>query len=153
MKREEIEREALIAAIEADLPQVEHFLDLRTGEVLTVVGPVWGGNAELEAIDQIALDNRELAHRVRREPERYQLVPSINAEAGFRWMQEFASSVADEALREKLQKILRDCSDRCFEAFREALTKAPEDERERWFAFRNERLDEFIEVWLEGLGL
>jgi hypothetical protein len=152
MRREEIDREALMAAVETELPDVEHYVDVRTGEVLTIVGPVWDAEADSSAMDEIARDNRGLARRVRQEPERYEVVPSIAPEAGFRWMQEFSATIADRELREKLQQTLRDCTDDCFAAFRQALLGAPESERERWFALRNEKIAEFIDAWLEGLA-
>ncbi len=150
MKREEIDRDALIAAVETELPHVEHYLDLRNGEVLTIVGSIGDEEVEREALDEVARDNRMLAERVRAEPDCYEPVPSIRPEAGFRWMQEFAASVSDTRLRNRLQKVLRDCEDDCFEAFRRAIARAPEFERERWFAFRNERIAEFVDAWLEG---
>jgi hypothetical protein len=156
MKSEEIDREALIAAIETELPDVEQFLDLRTGQVLTIVGPVWNEAEETEALDEIARDNRMLAARVRREPGRYERVPAIAPEAAWRWMQEFASTIADTEWRATLQGILRQCSDDCFAAFRRSLLQAPEPERERWFAFRNEKISEFIDAWIgmdEGFGI
>jgi hypothetical protein len=67
-------------------------------------------------------------------------------------MQEFAATTASAPLRERLQKILRDCTDDCFRAFRRELTRLPEEERERWFALRNEKIEEFISAWLEGLS-
>ncbi|MBD0326073.1 MAG: hypothetical protein ICV68_06570 [Pyrinomonadaceae bacterium] len=148
MKREEIDHEALIAAVETELPNIEHFLDLRTGEVLTIVAA--NKSAETGELDEIAADNRRLAARVRSEPERYERVPSIAPEAGFRWMQEFAATIADESLREEMHKALRDCTNDCFQAFRRCLQNASEMERERWFAFRNEKIEEFIDAWLEG---
>jgi hypothetical protein len=150
MRSEEINREALIAAVETELPQIEHFLDLRTGEVLIVVAANGEGEIETGELDLIAADNRRLARRVRGEPERYARVPSIASEAGFRWMQEFAASIADEGLRAEMQRVMRDCSDDCFQAFRRCLREAPEAERERWFAFRNEKIEEFIDAWLAG---
>jgi hypothetical protein len=123
---------------------------LRTGETLTIVESKERERMETGELDEIAADNRRLAARVREEPERYARVPSIAPEAGFRWMQEFAASSADEALRAELQQTLNDCRDDCFQAFRSRLHDAPEEERERWFAFRNEKLEEFIDAWLEG---
>lgn len=148
---QKIDREALVASIETELPDVEHYLDLRTGEILTVVGPIFTDDATI-ALDEIARDNRKLAERVRAEPDCYELVPSVASEAGFRWMQEFTATIADSGLRERLQKILRDCTDDCFQAFRRTLPSLPDSERERWFAFRNEKIEEFINAWLEGLG-
>lgn len=150
MKGKEIEREALIAAVETELPDVEHFLDLRTGEILIVVGGIGSADADTGELDEVARDNRELARRVRREPDCFEPVPAIEPEAAFRWMQEFAATVADDRLRGRLQKVLRECEDQCFEAFRHALRRAPEHERERWFAFRNEKISQFIDAWLDG---
>ena len=145
-----IDREALIAAVETELPNVEHFLDLRSGEILIIVGGISERDADTDELDEVERDNRELARRVRAEPDCYEPVPTIAPEAGFRWMQEFASTVADPRLRRKLQKVLRECADKCFQAFRHALKSAPEQERERWFAFRNEKIGEFIDAWLDG---
>jgi hypothetical protein len=150
MKSEEIDREALIAAVETEMPEVEHFLDLRTGEILTIVGGVSDEAYEDDELDEIARDNRHLASLVRAEPDCYERLPAIEPAAGFRWMQEFAASIADTRLRRRVQKVLRECADECFEAFRRALMHAPEQERERWFAFRNEKIAEFIDAWLEG---
>lgn len=146
-----IDREALVAAVETELPEVENYLDLRTGEILMIVGPVYTDD-EKEAIDSIARDNRKLAERVRAEPDCYELVPSIASDAGYRWMHEFAATIADDRLRERLQNLLRDCTSDCFQRFRRMLPDMPAMERERWFAFRNEKIEEFINAWLEGLG-
>ncbi|HYY59625.1 MAG TPA: UPF0158 family protein [Pyrinomonadaceae bacterium] len=150
MKSEEIDLEALIAAVETELPNVEHFLDLRTGEILTIVGDLYEEETEMEDADEVARDNRRLARRVREERDCYVSVPTIAPEGGFSWMQEFAASVPEARLRRRLQKVLRECTDECFRAFRRALKHAPEQERERWFAFRNEKIEEFIDAWLEG---
>src|SRR5919199_6158905 len=91
---QKIDREALVAAVETELPEVENYLDLRTGEILMIVGPVYTTDEKV-ALDEIARDNRRLAERVRAEPDCYELVPSIATDAGFRWMQEFAATIAD----------------------------------------------------------
>jgi hypothetical protein len=150
MDKEKIDLEGLIAAVETEMPEIENYLDLRTGGIVTIVNSP--NRADTQELDEIARDNLVLAARVKAESEAYVLVPSIAAEAGFNWMQEWASTVADRTLRNKLQRILKTCDDSCFEAFREALLQAPEDERERWFAFREEKLTEFITAWLEGRG-
>jgi hypothetical protein len=147
-----IDREALVAAIETEMPEVEHYLDLRTGQLLTVIGPVWTDAPETVAAGEIARDNRRRALQIRDEPDCYEPLPSIATEAGFRWMQEFVATISDDSLRSRLQKTLRDCTDDCFRAFRRELPKLPDEERERWFAFRNEKIEEFINAWLEGLG-
>jgi hypothetical protein len=150
LNAEAIDREALIAAVGTELPNVEHFLDLRSGEILIIVGGISDLDTDTDDLDEVERDNRELARRVRAEPDCYEPVPTIEPEAGFRWMQEFAGGVADARLRRKLQKVLRECADKCFQAFRQALKSAPEQERERWFAFRNEKIEGFIDAWLDG---
>jgi hypothetical protein len=150
MRGEKIDRAALIAAVETELPNVEHFLDLRSGEILIVVGGISAGDADAGELDEVARDNRELARRVRAEPDCYEPVPTIAPETGFRWMQEFAAGVADTRLRRQLQKVLRECADQCFQGFRRVLKGATQQERERWFAFRDEKIAEFIDAWLDG---
>ncbi len=150
--QQKVDREALIAAIETELPGVEHYLDLRTGEILPVVRIAMMGESEADALDEIARDHLRLAQKVRAEADCFELVPAIAAEAGFRWMQEFAATVADDPLRAELQQTLRDCTSDCFHAFRRALRDVPDEERERWFAFRSEKIEEFINAWLEGVG-
>src|SRR3954465_11509949 len=93
MNDKEIDREALIAAVETELPDVEHFLDLRTGEILIVVGGL--EEADTVELDEVERDNRELARRVRAEPDCYEPVPQLAPEMAFRWMQEFAATLAD----------------------------------------------------------
>jgi hypothetical protein len=148
MNREQVDLEGLIAAIETELPDVEHYLDLRTGEILTVVKKdPWVDTGRL---DPVALENLALSRRIREEPQAFEQVPSIAVEAGFQWMKEWTAAIEDNALRERLEGVLKVCSDDCFKAFRREIINAPEDMREQWFAFREARLKEFVVDWLEG---
>jgi hypothetical protein len=150
MNREQVDLEGLVAAIETELPDVEHYLDLRSGEILTVVKKdPWVDTGKL---DPVALENLALSRRVREEPEAFEQVPSIAAEAGFQWMKEWSATVEENALRDRLEGVLHECSDDCFKAFRREIMNAPEDEREEWFAFREARLKKFVVDWLDGEG-
>jgi Uncharacterised protein family (UPF0158) len=150
MNREQVDLEGLVAAIETELPDVEHYLDLRSGEILTVVKKdPWVDTGRL---DTVALENLALSRRIREEPEAFEQVPSIAIEAGFQWMKEFSATVEEKALRERLEGVLYECTDGCFKEFRREIMKAPENERERWFAFRDARLKAFVVDWLEGNG-
>jgi hypothetical protein len=60
-------------------------------------------------------------------------------------MVEFADSVADRPLREKLELALDGRG--AFRRFKNVLAGYP-SERERWFAFHHERLQEAMEEWL-----
>jgi hypothetical protein len=150
MNREQVDLEGLVAAIETELPDVEHYLDLRSGEILTVVRKdPWVDTGKL---DPVALENMALSRRIREEPEAFEQVPSIAIEAGFQWMKEWSATVEEKALRERLAGVLYECSDDCFRQFRREIMNAPENERERWFAFREARLKDFVVDWLEGNG-
>ena len=150
MNREQVDLEGLVAAIETELPNVEHYLDLRSGEILTVVKKdPWVDTGKL---DSVALENLELSRRIREEPEAFEQVPSIANEAGFKWMKEWSATVEEKVLRERLEVVLHVCSDDCFRQFRQEIMNAPENERERWFAFREARLKDFVVDWLEGNG-
>jgi hypothetical protein len=150
MNREQVDLEGLVAAIETELPDVEHYLDLRSGEILTVVKKdPWVDTGKLDAV---ALENMALSRRIREEPEAFELVPAIADQAGFQWMKEWSATVEEKALRERLEGVLYECSDDCFKEFRREIMNAPEDERERWFAFREARLKDFVVDWLEGNG-
>jgi hypothetical protein len=148
MNAEQIDLEGLIAAVETELPDVEHYLDLRSGQILIVVKT--DGTEDISKLDQIARDNLALSRCVHLEPEAYERIPSIASDAALRWMQEWAATVADDEMRDRLERVLRSCTDDCFRAFRQELSNAPQEERERWFAFREEKLAEFVTEWAEG---
>jgi hypothetical protein len=150
MDIEEIDLEGVIAALETELPNVEHYLDLRTGRVLSIVKT--DARNDVARLDAVAQENLVLSQRVQADPNAYERIPSIASDAGFKWMQEWASTVADEQLRTKLRHVLNSCSESCFKAFRNALGHASEEERERWFAFREEKLVEFVTEWVSGKG-
>ena len=83
-----IDWDALEIAVERNSPATESFLDLQTGQVVTVVegepeGPV-------------------LKKQVASNIDNYLRVEPASSREQYRWMERFVSSVADEALRERL---------------------------------------------------
>jgi Uncharacterised protein family (UPF0158) len=150
MNRANIDLEGLIAAVETQMPHIENYLHLRSGEVVTVVNRP--NRPDTQELDEIARDNLLLAAKVRAEPEAYAAVPDVASDLALRWMQEWSSTVADETLRNRLLSTLQSCDDECFENFRVAMSSATEEERERWFAFRQEKLTEFVLEWVDGLA-
>jgi hypothetical protein len=111
----------------------EYFLDTRKGEVL-----LW-----LESDDEL-LSEEELEEGL--AEGRYVAIEPLPSSVGYRWMEEFADSVRSERLRELLDLALRGKG--AFRRFKDVLVAFPED-RERWFAFEAERLDEEARRWLE----
>jgi hypothetical protein len=150
MDHEKIDLDGLIAAVETELPHIEHYLDLRSGKVLTVVNTEPPNDGR--EVDLIAQGNLVLSHRIHDEPEAYERIPSVATVVGLDWMKEWSETVSDIELRERLKMILGDCNSNCFKAFRRELSRLDEAERERWFAFREEKLQRFVDDWIRGAG-
>src|SRR5438309_1771159 len=78
----------LESAFERNAPDIESFLDSRTGEVATVM--------------ETAPDAAELRQRVTTGGEAYIRVEPASSREQYKWMEHFVTSVTDEALRERL---------------------------------------------------
>jgi uncharacterized protein UPF0158 len=77
-------------------------------------------------------------------------IPYQGPGAGYRDMEEFAGSVTDDQLRALLEVAVRGKG--AFRRFKDVLVERP-SERERWFAFHNERVHDRIRRWLDGEGI
>ena len=77
-------------------------------------------------------------HLVRIEP--------IESSVEYGWMAEFAPSVANERLRDRLERALD--GRHPFRRFKDVLAQHPA-ERERWFRFHDGRLRAAMRGWLE----
>jgi hypothetical protein len=116
-------------------------LDLRTGEVQMVpVGRCgddgdWPSEGEIEA-------GLDAGHLVYVEP--------IDSSVEYGWMAEFAGTVRYARLRDRLELALAGRG--AFRRFKDVLLHFLA-ERERWFAFRNERLHAAAREWLGEQGI
>jgi hypothetical protein len=129
-----VDWEALEDAFENNAPEVHSYLHLSTGEVLRVVD----GIADPQMHSRIAAD----ASYVRVEP--------VSSREQYRWMERFIQMLDPSDLREELTLAIDGRG--AFRRFKDVLmVNAPE--RERWFAFRSERLRVFMEAWLEAHSL
>lgn len=125
--------DALEMAVERNSPDTDSYLDLATGQVVTITI----GDPEATASrDQIA-DN--IRNYLRVEP--------ASSREQYRWMEKFVGSVADEPLRERLMMSIDGKG--AFRRFKDVLLGYPK-ERERWFAYRAELLHWHIQNWLES---
>ncbi len=129
-----IDWEALEDAFENNAPEVHSYLHLVTGEVLRVVD----GIADPEMHARIASD----AHYMRVDP--------VSSREQYRWMERFIPMVDEAELQGRLTAAIDGKG--AFRRFKDALM-AFGPERERWFAFRSERLRVFMEAWLAAHGL
>ena len=124
-----VDWEALEDAFENNAPEVHSYLHLTTGEVLRVVD----GVADPQMHVRIASDGNYL----RIEP--------VSSREQYRWMERFIPLVDDQPLRGKLAQAIDGKG--AFRRFKDVLMSYATD-RERWFAFRSERLRAFMETWL-----
>src|SRR3954463_16378108 len=129
-----IDWEALEDAFENNAPEVHSYLHLGTGDVLRVVD----GVADPQMHARIAAD----ANYLRIDP--------VSSREQYRWMERYIPMVEDVELRAKLAVSIDGKG--AFRRFKDVLMSYS-TERERWFAFRSERLRIFMEAWLNAHAL
>ncbi len=129
-----VDWEALEDAFENNAPEVHSYLHITTGEVLRVVD----GVADPEMHSRIALDAQ------------YMRIDPVSSREQYRWMERFIPMVTDEQIQGRLTTAIDGKG--AFRRFKDVLMSFA-TERERWFAFRSERLRVFMEAWLSAHGL
>lgn len=126
--------EALEDAFENNAPEVHSYLHLATGEVIRIV-------------DGIA--DPAMHQRVMKDPE-YLRVDPVSSREQYRWMERFIATVEESEVKDKLVRSIDGKG--AFRRFKDVLMSYPVD-RERWFAFRSERLRACMEAWLTAHGI
>jgi len=129
-----IDWEALEDAFENNAPEVHSYLHLVTGDVLRVVD----GVADPQMHARIAADTN------------YLRIDPVSSREQYRWMERYIPMVEDAELQGKLSQAIDGKG--AFRRFKDVLM-AYAPERERWFAFRSERLRIFMEAWLSAHAL
>lgn len=126
--------EALEDAFENNAPEVHSYLHLETGEVIRIV-------------DGIA--DPDMHQRVMKDPS-YLRVDPVSSREQYRWMERFIATIEEPEFRDKLVRAIDGKG--AFRRFKDVLMGYPVD-RERWFAFRSERLRACMESWLTAHGI
>jgi hypothetical protein len=126
--------EALEDAFENNAPEVHSYLHLATGEVMRVVD----GVADPVTHSRIVGDSN------------YRRVEPVSSREQYRWMERFIATVEEGPLRQRLLQSIDGKG--AFRRFKDVLMSFPVD-RERWFAFRSERLKMCMEGWLDAQGI
>ncbi|AUX26223.1 hypothetical protein SOCEGT47_067840 [Sorangium cellulosum] len=129
-----IDWEALEDAFENNAPEVHSYLHLGTGDVLRVVD----GVADPQMHARIAADPN------------YLRIDPVSSREQYRWMERYIPMVEDMDLQAKLSQAIDGKG--AFRRFKDVLMSYG-PERERWFAFRSERLRIFMEAWLNAHAL
>ena len=110
------------------------YLHFDTGEVIRIVD----GVADPSMHTRIIGDSR------------YLRIDPVSSREQYRWMERFIATVEDEELRRRLNIAIDGKG--AFRRFKDALVSHQVD-RERWFAFRSERLRSCMESWLTAHGI
>ncbi|MDH3202253.1 MAG: UPF0158 family protein [Myxococcales bacterium] len=126
--------EALEDAFENNAPEVHSYLHFDTGEVIRIV----------DGVADPAMHARIL------NDSRYLRIDPVSSREQYRWMERFIATVEDEDLRRRLNVAIDGKG--AFRRFKDALMSHPVD-RERWFAFRSERLRSCMDSWLTAHGI
>ena len=129
-----VDWEALEDAFENNAPEVHSYLHLTTGDVLRVVD----GVADPQMHARINADSN------------YLRIAPVSSREQYRWMERYIPMVEDPDLRGKLAASIDGKG--AFRRFKDVLM-SHSVEREKWFAFRSERLRTFMEAWLVAHAL
>jgi hypothetical protein len=129
-----IDWEALEDAFENNAPEVHSYLHVPTGDVLRIVD----GVADPQMHARIAGD------------QNYLRIEPVSSREQYRWMERFIPMVEEGELQTRLTRAIDGKG--AFRRFKDVLMSFGPD-RERWFAFRSERLRIFMEAWLNAHAL
>ena len=157
MKKLKVDLEIISNAME-DVARVdmEYYLDKETGEVIFIPEEVSryveeeDENLRKELPDW-QKEGVKLAQEILlNKPVRYINIPEGAPCNGYDLMVEFAEKVEDELLREKLSIALDGKG--AFRRFKNVMVDYP-DYREKWFKFRDERINKKVIEWLNSIGI
>jgi hypothetical protein len=112
------------------------YLDLKTGEIIRIFDDFMD-NEEREELDEIVEEGFG---------ERYITIPNAESYEGYQDMEDFIETVKEVKLREKLCNAINRKG--AFRRFKDVLNSYPKD-RERWFRFKDEKVMERVNEWLE----
>lgn len=151
--------------------EASHYLDLETGEVVTVTDETRRALEDLceeldeEGIEQAgwpeALAQRDLLESEKKELQdaeqvetgygtRYITIPQTDSHEGYSDMEAFIATVQNQSLQNRLWRAIEGRG--AFRRFKDEL-EGNRRERERWFKFRDERLRQRVLDWLDSLGI
>lgn len=136
-----------------DMLEVRSFLDLETGEVVSISGEAYGYLEEEPSYELPEWMQKEVKKAEQVEEgylKRYIRVPGAETHEDYRDMERFISTVQNDRLRDRLWQAISGRG--AFRYFKDILTEHPA-ERERWFAFSDHCLYERISWWLESEGI
>jgi hypothetical protein len=131
-----VDLEELAMALEDASGEISWCLDTTTGDVILV-------SSDLEVDERAAEIEAD-------ESGRYLPIPHADSHTGYEEMQDFIETVQDVRFRELLEVSIQGRG--AFRRFRDAVGR-DNAELQRWFAYRNQRLEDRARKWLADEGL
>jgi hypothetical protein len=171
MRQLKIDLSEFELAIDSGSEMISYFLDLETGEVICVSDEErgwldsinesyydhqsetvdWESALEQEHVPDWQREQLQNADRVEAGlGDRFISIPSEDSHEGYRDMEAFITTVRNRLLQERLVRAIG--ARGAFRYFKDVLLDYP-TERERWFQFKQERLQQRILDWLEAYGI
>ena len=133
-----IDLDELYDAMENSSYEVEYYLDLETGKILFVS----------ECMDDV--ETVKMKNQIEEVLGRYEPIPKMESFEGYRDMQAFIATIENEHLAELLEVAI--IGKGAFRRFKDVLLNYPK-ERERWFEFKDDRMEERALEWLESINV
>ena len=133
-----IELDELCSAMEDSSYEHEYYLDLETGEILFLSEYMDDEEAE------------KIGERIEDGPDSYEKIPRVESHEGYDDMVDFIATVDDEYVTELLEVAINGKG--AFRRFKDVLLNYPE-ERERWFQFKDDRVQEEALEWLDDIDV
>ncbi|MFZ2098517.1 MAG: UPF0158 family protein [Anaerolineales bacterium] len=171
MRQLNIDMSELELAFEGGYETISYYLDLETGEVITVSEDTLGihetiyatyYDEQAQTIDwESAFESENVPDWQRelvRDADRVEAgigvtiiaIPSESSSEGYSDMEVFIDTVRNKSLRERLERAISGRG--AFRYFKDVLLDYPA-ERERWFQFKHARLQQRMLEWLEEQGI
>ena len=166
-----IDMSELELAFEGGYETISYYLELETGEVITVSEEVRGiletiyeayYDEQTQIVDwESAFENERVPDWQRdlvQDADRVEAgfggtiiaIPSESSSEGYSDMEAFVDAVRNLRLRERLERAISGRG--AFRYFKDVLLDYP-SERERWFQLKHARLQQRISEWLEDHGI
>ena len=157
MKKLKVDLEMIANAME-DVARMdmEYYLDEETGEVIFIPEEVsrYVEEEDKNLRKELPDWQKEVVKLAQdilfNNPDRYICIPERPSYEGYNLMVEFTEKVEDELLREKLSIALDGKG--AFRRFKNVMLDYP-DYREKWFKFRDERINKKVIEWLNNIGI
>lgn len=133
-----IDMDELRSAIEDNSYEHEYYLDLVTGEIIYFS----------EYVDDE--ERGKLRDRIDDNPSHYEQIPKEEPREGYENMRAFIATLDNKHLVELLEVAINGKG--AFRRFKDVLLNYPE-ERERWFQFKDARIQEQALEWLNNIDI